>query len=333
MKRKPAVLLLAGILMLSLYACDSSDTKGQSDSPSMTVTEKSPQELAQEEEEKRKNNGLDFNVDEQVLVNANGVTITATGLALNEHTDDYTLELKVDNQSGQNISVTLRSAKLSVSAGSGSYSYVNGFQVSATCLIEVPDGETKEDVCFLSKRPLDEAGITEIKNLELGFYIHNDAYDEILDENQSLCSFDTTLSGKPDTDLSEDMPVIYEQNGLIVRAKYVEGEDETDKGHILAAITNNTTDGIQIRMENITVDGTPLTYSYETGPDAAQYSIGGMYYENAGRTVLTTTSFSSADSVPEITDSSIISFTMRIAGPNMGDWTGMENIGPLTIPR
>ena len=90
--------------------------------------------------------------------------------------------------------------------------------------------------------------------------------------------------------------------------------------------------GAQLRIKDVTVDGTPLTYSYSPDEDAFRYSIGGYYYENNGKAVCTATSFNAADTVPEITSSSSISFSLDIGGPASGDWSGMKTIGPLSVP-
>ena len=325
MKNKTAALLLCG--SLALCGCGASEEpEEEKSSTSISVEQTEP---APEEE---KDNGLGFDVEEQVILDANGVTITADGLEINEHTGDYKLGLNVDNTTDQMLTISLRSADVSLPAGPGSYSYINGFQVSSTCLIDIPAQGSAEDACFLEKAVLDEAGITQISSIELGFTVHDADYNDILDGSQSICTVKTTLERDGDTRPADDMQVVYDQNGFQILARFVPGETDEDKGHITSIIRNNTGAGAQIRIRDVTVDGTPLTYAYEPGPDASQYSIGGDYYENAGKAVCTVTSLGLADEVPEITDSSAIAFSLDIGGAEVGDWTGVQTIGPIQIP-
>lgn len=326
MKKKIVPLLLVTALTTSLCACSTGEKEDKKDSISISVEQTDPSQTEETD------NGLDFDVEEQVLIDANGIRITATGPGINEYTGDYSLDLTVDNTTDTDLTIGFRSPDVSLSIGEGTYTYLNGFQVSSSAYIAVPAQSTAEDTCTLSKAVLDNAGITQIGEIELAFSATDANYNECLDESQSICTVRTTLESEMDTQLSEDLQLVYDQNGIQIHAKYLPGETEDDKGCLIAVIRNNTGAGAQLRIKDVTVDGTPLTYSYSPDEDAFRYSIGGYYYENNGKAVCTATSFNAADTVPEITGSSSISFSLDIGGPASGDWSGMKTIGPLSVP-
>ena len=107
-------------------------------------------------------------------------TITATGLSLNEFYGYLELNLTVSNQTDTDITVGLNSADIDVPVGVGSYAYLNGFQVSATALIDVPAQSSTDDTCTFHWDDLIAAGIDEVSQIELGFDIHDQDYNHIV---------------------------------------------------------------------------------------------------------------------------------------------------------
>ena len=335
MKRKTLTLLLAFSLTASLAACGSSGE----DSKTISVEQTEPLESADEGEVsaagEEESPGPDYDVEEQVILDSAGVRITAEGLSFNEHYGYLELGLTVENQTGKEIHIGLNSADLDVPFGSGTYAYLNGYQTDASVLIDVPSGETAEDVCTFHWDSLLEAGIEDIRDIELAFDISDPDYNKILSGSQALCALETTLpEDEADRELSDDLPLLLDSNGFQVYGKFIKADSENpqDKGHLLTVIRNNTAEAAQLRFENITLDGTRLTY--DTNPDSGiGTDIGSYHYENPGHAVVSCESFARSDNLPEITDASVIHATLTAYGPDTGDYTGDPLIlGPAVIP-
>lgn len=330
MKRKKTALLLTFVLTF-LCACSGQNTKEETSSISSTPSDQQVSEKTDSESTgKSTGNRLDFGVEKQVLIDASGIKITATGLELNENTDNYSLFLTVDNNTDQNLTIGFRDTNLSLAIGAGSYTYLNGYQVSGNGSIFVPAQSSVEDCCFLNKAALDEAGIRQIGEIELAFSAIDSDHNNVLDAAQSVCTFQTTLTGEMDTQLDKQMNLLYDKKGIQIYSKYVSPENSDDKGHLITAIRNNTKEGHQFRIERIAVDGTPLTYSNTWGD--FEHIIGGLYYENPGKTVCFQTSFATVDNVSKITDDSVITFTVTIGGDGSADGSDAWSTETITVP-
>lgn len=229
------------------------------------------------------------------------------------------------------ITIGTCSAQIDISTGIGSYAYLNGYQVDTGILIDVPARSTVDDTCTFYWDGLKEAGIEEIGEIELAFDIYDPDYNEILTGEQAKCTIKTTLKGEPDTELSDDMPLLLDAGGWQIYGKYVPAAEDMpeDKGHILAVCRNTSGSSAQIHFSEIAVDGTVLTYEASIG---GTLNIGDRYYENPGRAVICTESFSMADNVPEISDASVITAVLEAYGSETGDYSNVQPLGTVTFP-
>ena len=57
------------------------------------------------------------------------------------------------------------------------------------------------------------SGIERIGEIELAFNIHDPDYNDILTGEQTKCTIRTTLEEEPDTELSDDMPLLLDAGG------------------------------------------------------------------------------------------------------------------------
>lgn len=297
--------------------------------PLESLEEDSEEETAQTVEEEK--SSLDYDVEEQVLLDSDGIKITAEGLSINEFHGYLELNLNVENKTDTDITIGTCSAQIDISTGIGSYAYLNGYQVDTGILIDVPARSTVDDTGTFYWDGLKEAGIEEIGEIELAFDIYDPDYNEILTGDQAKCTIKTTLKGEPDTELSDDMPLLLDAGGWQIYGKYVPAAEDMpeDKGHILAVCRNTSGSSAQIHFSEIAVDGTVLTYEASIG---GTLNIGDRYYENPGRAVICTESFSMADNVPEISDASVITAVLEAYGSETGDYSNGQTLGTVTFP-
>ena len=139
------------------------------------------------------------------------------------------------------------------------------------------------------------------------------------------------LEEEPDTELSDDMPLLLDAGGWQIYGKYVPADEEMpeDKGHILAVCRNVSGSSAQLHFSEIAVDGTVLTYEASIG---GTLNIGDHYYENPEHAVICSEYFSAADNVPEISDSSVITAVLEASGSETGDYSNVQTLGTVTFP-
>ncbi|HIW41399.1 MAG TPA: hypothetical protein H9743_04525 [Candidatus Mediterraneibacter vanvlietii] len=335
MKKKVLTLLLAAVMGASVCACGSSEKSGGSISVVQTEPLESSEEDAEggaeADQDTEEDTAPDYDVEEQVLLDSEGIKITATGLSINEFHGYLELNLSVENQTDTDIGIGTCSAQIDIPAGVGNYVYLNGYQVDSSILIDVPAHSTADDTCTFYWDDLKEAGIEEIGEIELAFNIHDSDYNDILTGEQTKCTIRTTLEEEPDTELSDDMPLLLDAGGWQIYGKYVPADEEMpeDKGHILAVCRNVSGSSAQLHFSEIAVDGTVLTYEASIG---GTLNIGDHYYENPEHAVICSEYFSAADNVPEISDSSVITAVLEASGSETGDYSNVQTLGTVTFP-
>lgn len=181
MKKNILSVLLAIGVLASLAACGgpassggnagSSSSEGSAFQSAPTSTQGQPDETL----------GL-FDVNatlaETVLVDEDGVKITATGLTYTTYSAD--LGLTIENNSGKDLSFV--SGSLGYSCNS-----VNGYMVDDGYLnCDVANGKKANDVIRFSYEALMAYGIQEIADMEIGFSITDDDYNSIYSGPRAL---------------------------------------------------------------------------------------------------------------------------------------------------
>lgn len=341
MQRKRFLLALGAAICCLAVGCSGSDgtqenTAEESATNSITVESTETLEISEsdsegiiEESEEEDDNGIGYDVEEQVLIDSEGIKITATGLSLNEYWGYLELNLTVENQTDTDIHVSTSGAQLGLYGGTGSYSYLNGVQVSANTYIDVPTQGASEGNCTFYWNSLKEAGIEDIGEIEVAFHIYDPEFNDILTGEAARCTIQTTLDGDPDIEPSSDMPLLLETEGWQIYGKYVPAVEETeeDKGYILALCRNNTDSSALLRFSDFTVDSASLTSSLSS----AVGFMSGFYYENPGHAVLCRISLSEAGNFPEITESSVITAGLETGGSQDGDYTGLQSQGVVAF--
>lgn len=139
----------------------------------------------QQKDKKGKNNKVATtgSIEETVLLEDEGIKITATGLSYSDY--DVKLNLTIENNTEQKLSFT--SGILGNSCNS-----VNGYMIADGYLnADVAAGKKKNDSVSFSYNELLLYGITEIADIQVGFTVRNDDYDVVC---QKLGQVQTSLA-------------------------------------------------------------------------------------------------------------------------------------------
>lgn len=264
MRTRILTMLMAITLMATLSACQ--DRNALTDTSNDSEDTSAAGNLLQPEETLGRFH-TDAILSETVMVDENGVKITATGLTYTDYSVD--LELTIENNSGKNLSFL--SGALGYSCNS-----VNGYMVNDGYLnCNVANGKkTKESISF-SYDTLMLYGINEIADVEIGFSMTDEKYDTIYSGprqlktsavetyNYATDAYQATITSQAAMDtygyevLRFTQDVLYDQNGVTLRSSSVisNGSGGTV---LLLEMENTTEDMVNISTSDITLNGLQL---------------------------------------------------------------------------
>ena len=265
MKTKILSALLAIVMLTTLTACGGSSTgqggesSGSTPSNELTPTDEILEPFSTTE-----------TLDETVMVDEGGVTITATGLTYTAYSVD--LELTIENNSGKDLSFV--SGSLGYSCNS-----VNGYMVKDGYLnCDVANGKKANESISFGYDALMLYGIHEIADLEIGISMTDDdynttytgprqlktsafdAYDYGTDHYQETITSETAMNtyGYEMKYFSKDP--LYDQNGVKLLSSGL--MTNQDGGIALLLELENTTDSmVYLSTADIALNGLLLNSS------------------------------------------------------------------------
>ena len=172
MKTRLMAVLLAIAVLTTLSACKSTDIpSGSLDGGNRTSSGASAKESPTQDNETLGQFQATATLDETILVDENGVKITATELTYTSYTAD--LAITIENNSGKDLSFI--SGSLGYSCNS-----INGYMVDDGYLnCDVANGKKANDVIQFSYDALMAYGINEIADMEIGFDMVDADYNSI----------------------------------------------------------------------------------------------------------------------------------------------------------
>ena len=282
MKKRLLVLLLSLLMVFSLFACSSKKDDDSKDAKSSS--EDSDKDDADEEDEDKKDNDKEdedkkdedkkddnkdtssgeVTIDEQVLLDQDGIKITAVGLAPDEIFDAQAIELDLENSSDQNVTVQLSDVS------------INGYMMSPLFSCDLAAGKKTKDTIEFYNYELADCGIEKIAQVELQFNILNtESYETIFDsDNISIAT--SAKDYQQSYDASGE--VLYDDNGIKVVAKTLDTSDDLFGPELLLYVENNSDKIINVSTDNESVNGYMNDVLYYTEVLPGKKSVDGMTF-------------------------------------------------------
>ena len=156
-------------LALSLSACGTSSDEPLQSNESHHTEQSTSATVAEKPKETLGEFSKTATIEETVMIDENGVKITATGLKYTNYSVE--VELNIENNSDNNLSFISGSAGYSCNS-------VNGYMTNDGYLnCEVAAGKKANDSISFSYDELTLYGITDISDIEIGFYTSDDDYN------------------------------------------------------------------------------------------------------------------------------------------------------------
>lgn len=243
-------LVLSGLILCSCTGCvstDSEDSKSVSinsseDSAQSTTstTEDSIGDVDQTTTTTEQQNNEPFSVEEQLLWEHNGVSVTAMGIVEDSFWGSE-LKLLVENNSENDIALTTDAI------------IVNGYMISDLTSIDVTAGNKSNDTVTLFESELEAAGIEQIGEIELYLRMYDpDSYDTIA--SSECITIQTSAYSEMEENAEVQGTIIYDENDIKIIAQYVDEESFWGSA-LLLCIENNRSENITISTESLAING------------------------------------------------------------------------------
>ena len=179
-------------------------------------------------------------VEDAVLFDEDGITITAKGLEQGSRSTD--LKLVIENNTDTTFTVQCRNVS------------VNGYMVDALMSTEVAAGKKAIDTMMLYTSSLETCGIETIADIELSFHVFaSDGWDTIVDTPQiqiQTSAYDGYVYEFDDTG-----EVLFEGEGITIVLKGLDEEASFMGPGVVFYIQNDSEHDITVQVRNESVNG------------------------------------------------------------------------------
>ena len=191
----------------------------------------------------------DITIEEQVLVEQDGIKITALDYVRDDIWGDG-IKVLIENDSEQDVMVGCDAL------------IVNDYMIDDLFGSEVAAGKKANDVIYLSSSELKAAGIDTVGRVEIYFHAFDaDSYDEIF--NTDCVTIETSAIDNMDTKANDEGTELYNEGGIRIIGKTVD-ENSFWGTAILLYIENESGRNVGISVDDMSVDGFMLTPYFST---------------------------------------------------------------------
>ena len=220
-------------------------TEGKTQTEDKKTEEGSSEENAAAE----KSEGVDVSIEEQVLVDQDGIKITA-------------LEYVKDSIWGDGIKVLIENeTDKDVMAGCNAL-IVNDYMINDLFASEVAAGKKSNETIYLSSSELKAAGIDTVGRIEIYFHVYDtDSYDKIFDSD--CVTIETSAIDSIDTTANDEGTELYNDGGIRIIGKTVD-ENSFWGTAILLYIENQSGNNVGISVDDLSINGFMLTPYFST---------------------------------------------------------------------
>jgi uncharacterized repeat protein (TIGR02543 family) len=188
----------------------------------------------------------DVTVDEQVVFEQDGITITVKSLDLEGSFFGPALKVLIENQTATNITVQVRNVT------------INDVMVDSLFSCDVASGKKANDEIIFIDSSLETAGIETIKDIEFEFHIFDaDSWDTIFDSD--TIKIRTSVEDSFMQEYDDSGFIAIDENGIKVVVKKLDSEDSFWGADVLVYIENNTAQDVTIQVRDVSVNGFMLS--------------------------------------------------------------------------
>lgn len=182
----------------------------------------------------------DVTIDEQVLIDHDGMKVTATGYETDSVWGDG-VKLLIENNTQKNLTFGCNAL------------IVNDFMITDLFAETVAAGKKSNTTLHLSNSGLKAAGIENVGKIEVDFRIHDsDNYDDVV--KSEMVTIKTSAFDQMDTSVDDSGTELYNAGGIRVVGKTVD-EDSFWGTAILLYCENNSGKNVGITVDDMSING------------------------------------------------------------------------------
>ena len=191
----------------------------------------------------------DITIENQVLVDQDGIKITASEYVTDDIWGDG-IKVLIENDTEQDVMVGCDAL------------IVNDYMIHDLFGSEVAAGKKSNDVIYLSSSELRAAGIDTVGRVEIYFHAYDaDSFEDIF--NTDCVTIETSAIDSMDTKANDEGTELYNEGGIRIIGKTVD-ENSFWGTAILLYIENESGRNVGINVDDMSVDGFMLTPYFST---------------------------------------------------------------------
>ena len=241
-------------------------------------------------------------VEETVLLEQDGIKITATGM--DDGLFGTELKLLIENDSSTNLTFQARNAS------------VNDYMVDTMMSEDVAAGKKSNTSLTFSTSGLKDCGIDTIANMEFSFHIFTtDGWDDFLDSD--IISLDTSAAGSYTQNYDDSGEVFYDKDGIKIIGKGLSSNDSFFGPGLIVYIENNSSKNFTVQVRDTSVNGFMIDTSISEDVIVGKKAITAVTF------------FSSSLEENGITDITSIETSFHVF--DMESWDTIVDTDPITI--
>lgn len=258
MKKRLIVILclvvFAAAGAVSSTASNSGETKnvvkeGESNSADASANAASTASAEKEKSAEAEKTSADTpTIEEQVLVDTEGIKITATGYTTDGFLGDG-VKLVIENNTDTDYTIGCDAL------------IVNDYMINDLFVSTVAAGKTANETVDLYSSELKAAGIENVGQIELYFHAYDDDFNYLFQKEYAV--IETSCYDDMDTSADEDGTELYNENGIRIVGKTVD-ENSFWGTSILLYIENNSGKNVGISVNDMSVNGVMMDPLFST---------------------------------------------------------------------
>ena len=190
----------------------------------------------------------DESINEQVLVDQDGIKITATEYVTDSIWGDG-IKLLVENNSAKDYTIGCDAL------------IVNDYMITDLFSADVAAGKKSNEVMYLSSTELKAAGIDTVGQIEMYFHAYDSNWDNLFKNVYS--KLETSEFANMDTTPNDEGQELYNANGVRIVGKTVD-ENSSWGTAILLYIENTSGQNVGINVDNMSINGYMMTPLFST---------------------------------------------------------------------
>ena len=220
-------------------------TEGKTQTEDKKTEEGSSEENAAAE----KSEGVDVSIEEQVLVDQDGIKITALEYVKDSIWGDG-IKVLIENETDKDVMVGCNAL------------IVNDYMINDLFASEVAAGKKSNETIYISSSELKAAGIDTVGRIEIYFHVYDtDSYDKIFDSD--CVTIETSAIDSIDTTANDEGTELYNDGGIRIIGKTVD-ENSFWGTAILLYIENQSGNNVGISVDDLSINGFMLTPYFST---------------------------------------------------------------------